>query len=121
MKLRVILSVLVFAMTVSTAYASFPVVRTVSTTAAIDNTIEEVVLMETPAAVVGDSGFVGFMLWLFLGFVAGHRWYYGSPLGWNILFILTLGGAGIWWIIDGIDIITGNYPNNSGFGGGGPM
>lgn len=109
-------------MTVSSSYASFPVVRTVTTTITADNTIEELVVVESPAvAASGDSGFAGFMLWLFLGFLAGHRWYFGSPTGWNILFILTLGGAGIWWIIDGIDIIKGTYPRRSANGGGGGM
>lgn len=105
------LSLLLMAMTVSTTYASFPVVRTVTTTTTVDNTIEEVVVLESPAAAVaGDDQIVALLLWFFLGGLAGHRWYLGSPVGWNILFILTLGGVGVWWIIDGIDIITKNYP-----------
>jgi hypothetical protein len=34
----------------------------------------------------------------------------GSPIGWNILFIVTLGGLGVWAIVDLIDIITEKYP-----------
>lgn len=49
------------------------------------------------------------LLWFFLGFVAGHRWYAGKPVGWNILFILTAGGCGVWAIVDLVNIITGNF------------
>lgn len=105
------LSLLVMAMTVSTSYASFPVLRTVTTTTTTENTVEEIVVFESPAAsVAGDDQIVALLLWFFLGGLAGHRWYLGSPVGWNILFILTLGGVGVWWIIDGIDIITKKYP-----------
>ena len=49
------------------------------------------------------------LLWFFLGGLAAHRWYAGKPVGWNILFILTVGGCGIWAIIDLINILTGNF------------
>jgi hypothetical protein len=49
------------------------------------------------------------LLWFFLGFLAGHRWYAGKPAGWNILFILTAGGCGVWAIVDLVNIITGNF------------
>lgn len=105
------LSLLIMAMSVSTSYASFPVKRTVTTITTAENTFEEIVVVESPAATAADDDqLVALLLWFFLGFLAGHRWYLGSPTGWNILFILTLGGAGVWWIIDGIDIITEKYP-----------
>lgn len=49
------------------------------------------------------------LLWFFLGFLAAHRWYAKKPAGWNILFILTFGGLGVWAIIDLISILTGNF------------
>jgi len=49
------------------------------------------------------------VLWFFLGFLAAHRWYAKKPAGWNILFILTFGGLGIWAIIDLISILTGKF------------
>lgn len=49
------------------------------------------------------------LLWFFLGGFAAHRWFAGKPIGWNILFILTLGGLGIWWLIDGVMILTGAF------------
>ncbi|WP_242205293.1 TM2 domain-containing protein [Aestuariivivens insulae] len=52
---------------------------------------------------------VGIILWFFLGWAAGHRWYYGKPVGWNILFIITAGGLGVWWVIDLVNMIQGNF------------
>lgn len=49
------------------------------------------------------------LLWFFLGGFAAHRWYAKKPAGWNILFIVTLGGFGIWWIVDLINILTDNF------------
>ena len=39
------------------------------------------------------------MLWLFLGVVGGHRYYLGD-VGIGVAQTLTLGGLGIWTIID---------------------
>lgn len=49
------------------------------------------------------------LLWVFLGGFAAHRWYAGKPVGWNILFILTAGGCGIWAIIDLINILRDDF------------
>lgn len=49
------------------------------------------------------------LLWFFLGGLAAHRWYKGKPVGWNILYILTAGGCGIWAIVDLINILTGKF------------
>lgn len=58
----------------------------------------------------GDREFIILLLlWFFLGIFAGHRWYAGKPAGWNILFILTAGGCGVWAIVDLVNIITGNF------------
>ena len=48
-------------------------------------------------------------LWFFLGAFAAHRWYRKKPTGWNILFILTAGGCGVWAIVDLINILTGKF------------
>ena len=57
-----------------------------------------------------DSGKLTLLvLWFVLGGLAAHRWYAKKPTGWNILFILTLGGLGIWWIVDGINILTDKF------------
>lgn len=113
MKLKIILSLLIMVMSVSASYASFPVTRTATTsTTATTAAEEEAIVLTTPAAssMAVKNQTTALLLWFFLGGFAAHRWYLGSPIGWNILFILTFGGVGVWWIIDGIDIITENYP-----------
>jgi TM2 domain-containing membrane protein YozV len=44
------------------------------------------------------SKFIGYLLWIF-GFTGSHRFYFGKPITGTIWF-LTLGLAGIGWIID---------------------
>ena len=113
MKLKIILMLLVTMLTFTSTYASFPVVRTVTTTAISNVDVIEEVTLTSPAAdsmAKSDKFTTALLLWIFLGGFAAHRWYLGSPIGWNILFIVTLGGLGVWWVIDGIDIITENYP-----------
>jgi hypothetical protein len=56
-----------------------------------------------------DEMWILVLLWFFLGGIAAHRWYKKKPIGWNILFILTAGGCGIWAIIDLINILTGKF------------
>ena len=56
-----------------------------------------------------DEMVIMLLLWIFLGGFAAHRWYAGKPAGWNVLFILTAGGCGIWAIVDLIKIITGDF------------
>ncbi len=54
-----------------------------------------------------------FLLFFFLAWLGVHRFYVGK-IGTAILFILTLGGFGIWWIIDLILIVTGNFKDKQG-------
>lgn len=56
-----------------------------------------------------DPMWIALILWFFLGLLAAHRWYAKKPTGWNILFILTLGGLGIWALVDLINILTGSF------------
>jgi hypothetical protein len=60
---------------------------------------------------VADDGdlLITLLLWFFLWPLAAHRWYRQKPVGWNILFILTFGGCGIWALVDLINIIVGNF------------
>jgi hypothetical protein len=62
------------------------------------------------AATASDNTMVILLLlWFFLGLLAAHRWYAKKPAGWNLLFIFTLGGFGIWAIVDLIGIIGGDF------------
>ncbi|MFT6783094.1 MAG: hypothetical protein ACJA1A_003033 [Saprospiraceae bacterium] len=114
------------------AFASFPVnkknvekaianVETISTQAVtIDANIAKTVTMPqltvdaenalSPAATGADDDLlILLVLWLLIWPLAAHRWYAGKPAGWNILFILTFGGFGIWALVDLINILTDNF------------
>lgn len=54
-----------------------------------------------------------FLLCFFLGFLGAHRFYAGK-IGTAILQILTLGGFGIWVLVDFIMIIVGAFTDKNG-------
>lgn len=54
-----------------------------------------------------------FLLCLFFGMFGAHRFYVGK-IGTAILQILTLGGLGIWVLIDFIMIIAGVFTDKNG-------
>lgn len=128
-----ILLLTTFCLMCMSAFASFPVnkknvekaiakVETISTQAVMldANTAENVTMTKvtvdaanalSPAAAAGGDNeiIILLLLWFFLGLLAAHRWYAGKPAGWNVLFILTLGGFGIWALVDLINILTDNF------------
>ena len=53
------------------------------------------------------------LLSIFLGSLGVHRFYVGK-IGSGILQLLTLGGCGIWTLIDIIMIVTGNFKDKDG-------
>jgi hypothetical protein len=110
----------------TSVYASFPVKKetkkaqvteqtSVSSTVASNSLSNTVVAKKTEVAKKAVAGgmdedmIITIVLWAFLGWLAGHRWYKGKPLIWNVLFIITAGGCGIWWVIDLINILQGNF------------
>ncbi len=54
-----------------------------------------------------------FLLCFFLGILGAHRFYVGK-IGTAILMIVTLGGLGIWALIDFIVIIIGKFKDKQG-------
>ena len=99
-----------------TVEASFPVKKSnkeQSVEASVDADLAlvqgEAVAETSDAGGFDSEDWILLALWFFLGGFAAHRWYAKRPIGWNILYILTFGGLGIWAIIDLIQIITQDF------------
>ncbi|WP_431811649.1 TM2 domain-containing protein [Lysinibacillus sp. FW12] len=63
---------------------------------------------------MSDKSFVAtLLLCFFLGSLGIHRFYVGK-IGTGILMVITLGGLGIWTLIDLIMIIVGKFTDKDG-------
>ena len=56
---------------------------------------------------------VALLLCFFLGFLGVHRFYVGK-IGTGLLCLITLGGLGIWALIDFIMIACGQFKDKEG-------
>ena len=65
------------------------------------------------AAATDKDWTVLLILSILLGGLGVDRFYAGS-IGLGILKLLTAGGCGIWWLIDIIMLVTGNYKDGDG-------
>ena len=54
-----------------------------------------------------------FLLTFFVGVLGVHRFYVGK-IGTGFLMLLTLGGLGVWVLVDLILVVTGQFTNKDG-------
>lgn len=63
---------------------------------------------------VSDKGFVpAILLCFFFGVLGVHRFYVGK-IGTGLLQLITLGGLGIWTLVDFILIVVGSFTDKQG-------
>jgi hypothetical protein len=60
------------------------------------------------------SWLIALLLCIFLGALGAHRFYVGK-IGTGLLQLLTLGGCGIWALIDVINILIGGFKDINGY------
>jgi hypothetical protein len=59
------------------------------------------------------SRLTALVLCIFLGGIGVHRFYVGK-VGTGVAMIFTLGGLGIWWLVDFIMIAVGEFTDSEG-------
>ena len=80
-----------------------------------ENNVPELKAGSDSSTNTGYSQWIALGCCIFLGLLGIHRFYLGYYLE-GVLFILTGGGCGIWWLIDLIRILTGDLGPADGSG-----
>jgi hypothetical protein len=131
MKSKIFLLALALFCATNFGFASFPVQKQATTEVAVKSEINKDVTVsdvkapaelksmdvadeyESPAAGGGKSQLIALILAVFVGGLGIHRFYLGYT--WQgVVQLLTLGGCGIWALIDLIRIITGDLKPKDG-------
>lgn len=111
MKLKLLFSLIAVLM-MSVTYASFPVQRTTSENVTVVEEQQDE-LSSPAAAASGKSQVIALILCALIGGLGIHRFYLGYT--WQgVVQLLTLGGCGIWALIDLVRIITGDLQPKNG-------
>lgn len=71
------------------------------------------VAVPMPASATDKRILPAFLLCFFLGLFGAHRFYVGK-VGTGIAMIFTIGGLGLWALIDLIMIVTGSFTDANG-------
>lgn len=122
--LKRILSVITFSLFLGgIAFAAFPSKQVQEKQVVVEQNNQKTVIannqtiaVQSPQVMPESQSFVDdyelvitVLLWVFLGVFAAHRWYKGRPMLANLLFIVTGGGFGIWYLIDLYNILTDKW------------
>ena len=75
-----------------------------------DLTEREILILRQETEDRKKSTIATWILWWCLGIFGGHRFYLGR-IGTGIGMLLTLGGLGVWWIVDAF-LISGMLATN---------
>ena len=70
-------------------------------------------LLNSTSSTTSTDWLTLFLLTFFLGVLGVHRFYTGK-IGTGFLMLITLGGFGVWFLVDLILVVTGQFTNKEG-------
>ena len=70
-------------------------------------------LLSSTSSTTSTDWLTLFLLTFFVGVLGVHRFYTGK-IGTGFLMLITLGGFGVWFLVDLILVVTGEFTNKEG-------